>query len=93
MDTFLYIFFGAITIISAIRHFVEWRQEEQESRLSSEEYNIMIEDKHSGIIMKTIFYFVLWILIWIPIISILGLFKKIFTFVMIKVYSKYKYNI
>lgn len=43
MDTFLYIFFGAIAIISAIRHFVEWRQEKQESRLSSEDYNVMNE--------------------------------------------------
>ncbi len=43
MDTFLYIFFGAIAIISAIRHFVEWRQEKQESRLTSKDYNIMNE--------------------------------------------------
>lgn len=41
MDTLLYIFVGAIVFISGIRHFVEWWQERQESRLTSEEYSEM----------------------------------------------------
>lgn len=43
MDTYLYIFFGAIALISGITHFIEWRQERQESRLTTEEYNEMNE--------------------------------------------------
>lgn len=43
MDTYLYIFFGAIALISGLRHFVNWRQEQQERRLSSEDYNEMNE--------------------------------------------------
>lgn len=43
MDTLLYLFFGTIALISGIRHFVEWRQSRQESRLISEEYDDMNE--------------------------------------------------
>lgn len=43
MDTYLYIFFGAIALISGLIHFVNWRQEQQERRLTSKDYNIMNE--------------------------------------------------
>ena len=43
MDTCLYIFFGAIALISGLRHFVNWRQEQQKRSLSSEDFNEMNE--------------------------------------------------